>query len=327
MGICNNILNSLFNSVKVSLNDKVINNLVDDYQYKSYIDLTCTYDSLTKGSVLIPLGYYKDDDGKFNSVNNNTGNTRRAGLFSHKVGTVTSWNETATTLCGRLGIDFDQDIINGVTVRLDFRLNDAQFLFQHEKNSTVEPRFEIESFYLLVPCADLEDTVYLNIEKGLKHSPMILPYTRKEVIVNSIPQNSENFLTDTLFSSSPYLPSRIIVGYVKTDAYLGSYTENPYDFKKTFTGKVNGVEKTSIIDKQVLYLNGSAIDGLDGDESILDYYNLFVNGYFADTGFTNSISLPAFVGGYYFKICDLTTAAGSGPTKLITPGIRSGHCR
>ena len=237
------------------------------------------------------------------------------------------WSTGAVTFVGKLDIDLPHDIPNGITVRLDFQMNDDKFALVGEKAKPSSPNlalnYQISDMVLQVPVAELEDSVYLKMEKNLETSPMILPYTRKEIVINTIPAMNRHFISDPLFSNELTLPSKIAVAFVKSSAFAGSFSENPLEFLNTVT---DGGNSATIL-SQGLYINGVPIEGVTSEDPKLDFFRMNLYSNFVDTGFCNSIDFSAFLNGFYLTVFDLTTAAGSAPTQIQVPGVRSGHCR
>ena len=161
------------------------------------------------------------------------------------------------------------------------------------------------------------------MERSLQSSPMILPYTRKEIVINTIPAMNRHFISDTLFANELKLPSKIAVAFVKSSAYSGTFKENPLEFLNTIT---HGAKSATIL-SQGLFINGVPIEGVSSDDPKLDFFRMNLYSNFVDTGFCNSIDFSAFLNGFYLTVFDLTTAAGSAPTQIQVPGVRSGHCR
>ena len=61
-------------------------------------------------------------------------------------------------------------------------------------------------------------------------------YTRTSISVLEIPTNSLNFTAETVFHRTQ-TPSKIVIGFVDTEAFNGSYSKNGYNFRRSWTGE------------------------------------------------------------------------------------------
>ena len=220
-------------------------------------------------------------------------------------------------LAGRLGIDLQSPVPNGVSVRIELRLANDPFVIMTNSSATLS--YELEDLTLEVPCGEYTTQMYKSIQDEFKKGPMILPYTRREIVVNAIPATQRSYLSDTLFSNSLTLPSKVCVAVVKASAYAGNQKENPLEFLHTIDDIT--------IESMGIYINGSPVEGTLSTNPVLDFYRMNTYSYFTDTGFANSIDLQDYLSGFYFMVFDMTTSAGFGPNSLQVPSIRSGHCR
>lgn len=222
-----------------------------------------------------------------------------------------------------MGADLDGDIPNGINIRVEIEFESTKFATMATATTYV-PKMKIHSLLLHCPVAELEDSVYLSIDKSLQHKPFLMPYTRKEITTFSINKGVKTFLSDTLFTGASNLPAKMAVGFVYTDAFRGSLTTNPYNFRKNFTDSTGQICE---IVSQGLYINGNLIDGLKSENPVIDFFKMNLYAGFVETGFDNGLRLRDYTTGNYIVNHDLTTSAGSTPSRLLTSGIRVGHCR
>lgn len=258
----------------------------------------------------------------------NFGFKKRRNLFAFPITTKSgakTFRYTSNPVCfiGRLGCDLEGDIPNGINIRVEMTFENNKFCLM-TADTAYKAKYVINSIVLHCPVAELEDSVYLSLDRTLQTKPMFMPYTRKEITTMSINKGTKTFLSDTLFSGASTLPSKVAVAFVETDAYRGDFKKNPFNMKKSFLGPDSYLSE---IISQGLYLNGNLIDGFKSENPVIDFFKLSLYTGFVETGFCNGLSLSDFMGGNYIVTHDLTTAAGSGTSSLLTPGIRVGHCR
>lgn len=140
----NNIVSSLFKSVKLQLNNVTINRDDDHYHLKAYLHDLYTYDIMHKDTFLRTGGWYADSNNLFNDMETsgdadpNLGYHMRKGLF------LTPLNEYMkfhAHFVAKIHTDFQGSVngllIPGVEVRLDFTLNDpAMYLMSSTSDGT-----------------------------------------------------------------------------------------------------------------------------------------------------------------------------------------------
>ena len=66
---------------------------------------------------------------------------------------------------------------------------------------------------------------------------MRLPYTHVMMKHVAIPANSSTICLDNIFTGA--LPDLVVMGIVTNTAIAGSYTENPFNFKKIKIKRIN----------------------------------------------------------------------------------------
>ena len=321
VAFANNILDTIMSSVKIWLNDKAIVNNGDDYNYKRYIEIMMSDDYGSKHSILQSRGWFQDEATFYESSGtNNSGFVLRMDLHSETTSQGRIYSTDPVTYVGLLGCDLKDDIINGVSVKINFKFCEDEFCIFTTDAVSEKPKYVVDSFYLLVPCCEIEDSTSMAIEKSLEKTPYTMFFNRGEVLINSIPMGSQMFFSDTLFNNSTQLPSKIVVGFIPTTVYQGTYKKNCFNFQNEFMGGAK-------IKSQELFLNGSSVDGITDADATIDFFKNYLYGNYVDSGFTCSISRADFYGGVYLVSYDLSTSAGSSPTGHIAPGIRVGNCR
>ena len=75
----------------------------------------------------------------------------------------------------------------------------------------------------------ISDSVYLAHAKALEHANATYPIRRVECKTFSIPTGNYDAVQENLFMGQ--VPSRVIVGFVGTDGFNGSFGKNSYNFK------------------------------------------------------------------------------------------------
>jgi hypothetical protein len=102
VGTINNLLHSMFESVRLTINDMPISVSPNNYPYKAYIASCLTYDSIVKSCQLACQGWYTDTAHHMDADENNSGWIQRCDLFKIDGDSVKDFKPNGTTLIGRL---------------------------------------------------------------------------------------------------------------------------------------------------------------------------------------------------------------------------------
>ena len=98
----NNLLHSIFESVRLTINDIPITVSPNNYPYKAYISNCLTYSATVKSAQLACQGWYSDLCSYMDPNENNTGWTDRRDLFKKDYDPRGDYKSSGTTLFGRL---------------------------------------------------------------------------------------------------------------------------------------------------------------------------------------------------------------------------------
>ncbi|XP_041453162.1 uncharacterized protein F54H12.2-like [Lytechinus variegatus] len=119
-------------------------------------------------------------------------------------------------------------LLPGVDLKLKFNRSKDSFCLL---SSDANPKYKvvIDKAALYVRRVKVNPSVMISHAKTLEKSTAKYPVNKVDVRSFSIPAGNMSVSKDNLFLGQ--LPNRIIVGFVDNDAYNGSYTKNPYNFK------------------------------------------------------------------------------------------------
>ncbi len=247
----NNILHSLFESVRLTINDVPITVAPSNYPYKAYITNCLTYGPSVKNAQLSCQGWYSDLGLHMGPVpGTNTGYTERNQLFREKYQENGPYRRSGATFFGRLMHDLiacETGLPPNTKVRIDLDKSDDAFFIMCPSDDTEKYQFKIKNIALFVPVAQLSMPVYQEISSILtrKNEPksIVIHYRRIEVRPISITKDKEDYYSDSLFTDSD-LPCKIVVCFVDSSSKNGTYSTNPFNFKRSWK-----VPKTSNVDK------------------------------------------------------------------------------
>ena len=293
-------LTSVISNLSVELNDVPITPQSSNYNYKAYLDTLLNYDSIVKDNLLQVSGYFEDVHDQMDATSDdNLGFALRRDLFSTEVDGVRVYHTEGIHFIGNLNLDFTspcKPILNGVKIKITMTLADNDFILMTPSNDDIV--YKLTSCNLICPIATLTDDMYSDVIKGLeKEKKAFYNYLRRELININIAAGTLNYTTDTLFSGGK-LPAKMVLAFVKTEAYQGNRTLNPYNFFN------NDLDTGIMIKKVNVTLNGSPIDGfelpINDEKKKADYLRLHLMTGLTKVPYSNSISLDMFNGGYVY---------------------------
>ena len=244
-----NVLHSLWSDVQVKLNGTLVCTSNTNYAYKAYIESLLKYNTMAKENQLTMQGFTAD---KKNFDQTDPDETpvsfglrerynwwKRIGTIYKNTVPITDdmdeneiWRDpTSVQFLGPLMADiFQQDrlIMNGVTI--DIKLiphKDAFRLITWPE--TTQAEIQIEDIKLMVCRITLAPETFLGIEKTLQTVPVVYPYARTDVRTFNLSENSYGETYENFYPGE--VPSKVIIGMVKADAFTGHYGLNPFRFR------------------------------------------------------------------------------------------------
>lgn len=224
----NNFLQSLFKQVDLFLNGIQVTQSTGTYSYKSILETLLNYGFSAKKSHLTAGLYYKDTAGAMDETDCTTagGNT---GLQTRYAFTKKSY---IVDLWGPLHCDMlfsDRLLLNHVDVTLKLNPNTPAFaLMSGETNPNY--KITIQSANLKVRAVKVSPVLQLQhlneLKKGVN---AVYPLRRTDCKTYTIPTGNPSIHKGDLFNG--LVPKRVVLAMVDSDAFNGSYTKNPYNFK------------------------------------------------------------------------------------------------
>ncbi len=245
----NNILHSLFSSCRVWLGETLITKNPENYAHRAYIIDLMSYDGFAKYTYLEGQGWYQDVFGtklanQTAASNTGFGNRRRLFLVNPLV-VGSTYANAGVTFMGRLHTDLNSaqpGLIPHLGLKIQLGFSSDSFLLQKPESDTANYKLTITNTTLFCPVGQMSPDAFRQLEQRLNKEEAKLFIERSEVTNKNISKGSTIFV-DHLFPGSP-LPSRIILGFVPTENYIGTQTTSPFFFhrrwKKGATGNGTG---------------------------------------------------------------------------------------
>lgn len=222
----NNFLHSLFSTIDVYLNNKLITNNSDTYPYRAYIENLLSFNKESKTTHLKGGDLWiSDTPGKFEITNlsqQNEGLDERNKVMA---------GSKSFELCGRLHLDVflqEKYLPNGLEIRLRLNRTHPNFCMIGGTDAPmVKHAFEVVC--LNVRHVSLLPSVSMELNQAIAEKNMKLPIRRVEVKTFTISAGLRSVTEDHLFQGQ--LPKRLFIGMIDNKAFNGTYKMNPFHFQ------------------------------------------------------------------------------------------------
>ena len=305
----------MFSSLSVSLNGKPVTLHETNYHYKAYLEKLLNYGSDASGTHLVSSFWYLDSsatDGKLSADKENKGYATRLNYLS---------KSQTVELYGRLHADLfnsDRMLINGVDMNIRLtRAPEAFYLLGPEDDPKV--RIKILDATLFITQIELKPPLLLAHANvlGMKRKAHY-PVTHTQIKTFTASSGAQQVSIDNAFLGP--IPERILLGFVKNTAFVGSASTNPFQF--------HHYDMTSL----VLYVNGiqHPSEPLTMDCSSPYGVTRAYETLFSSTGIhhddrAHMITLEMFTKGFYVLGFDLTPDREADEEHISLP--RQGNVR
>ena len=222
------ILHTMWSSVEVYLNKKLVSSSGTDYAYKSAIETHLNYNHDSKMFQLYSIGF-SGEDGRNPQATHpvslpmNYGLKVRGDWFGQNLDkTVEFIGPINADICNQ-----NRLILNEVT--LDIKLYPSKEEFKLICGNLEKGKLVIEEIFFRVCKVSVSPEVRLGHAAALELSPARYPYNKVEIRPLSIDQGNLVANFSNIFEGN--VPTKLIVGMVKQKNYLGDFHTNPLDFQ------------------------------------------------------------------------------------------------
>jgi hypothetical protein len=218
----NNLLHSMFNSVHITLGNRLISDASQYYPFRAYLDSLLRYSTRAQQSQLTSSGFYLDYPGKHNDQANNKAEKNRTALFH---------NKTFVPLSGKLFADLlnqSKPLVTGVGLTMRMVLSKQSFMLRSWDNTKEyklfirNPRLNIRRY---IPAPDY----LLKVAEQLQDKTAKYHIERTVIRVSDIASNTHSTVVSNLQIGQ--LPKAMFIGFVNSTDFHGSGTTNPFNFQ------------------------------------------------------------------------------------------------
>jgi hypothetical protein len=276
----------------------VSNDVGVNYPYKSYIDILLNYGHDVKESLLQSELYAKDVAGYMDDADAPGGGN--GGLLKRYAYTK---DGKYVTLEGPIHHDMcqlDKLILNGVPIQIKLfpSLNPFRLM-----SNAADPKFtvDIDEVLMKVCHVTVNPNMIIVHNEMLDSKDAIYPFWKSIIRTYGIPEGNFTHSCEDILNG--VVPSKVIVGFVPSEAYAGSYTKNPYNFENL---KLNYLE--FMVDGNSVPSRPFQPDFVNNDY-VTEFNSLFFNKYPQHGG--NFIERNDYSGGYALYCFDIEGQVGN----------------
>lgn len=223
VGVCNNILHSLFRNCSLYLNGKPIAQTDNNYNYRSYFENLFSYGTESADIHLEGCGWSLDTAGEMDSMaeKKNLALDKRKKQFG---------KSQTVELMGRVHADLlnqPKFLINGIDLRLIFTLEKPDFYIMTDTAADTS-YLQILDATLFMNHVTVNPSILLAHQAVLTKQNAVYPYKRVEIKTYTISPGSLTMTIDNAVLGQ--LPNLILIGILDNVAFNGSRSKNPFNF-------------------------------------------------------------------------------------------------
>ncbi|RLA19854.1 MAG: hypothetical protein DRQ56_04460, partial [Gammaproteobacteria bacterium] len=231
IGPINLIGKTFIKQIKLSLNGVEVFDSGDKYAYRAFLETELNYGHDAKKSHLQSALYYQDTPTNHLDDNQNTGLQFRAQSFRDSV-----WVQLMSPIHCDL---FAQNkyLLNNMDFRMTLYRNSDRFCIM-SRDAAQDYKIEVNNMKWYVKGVEVSKSVSLALERSLMQYTAKYPVRRVELKTIHVNQGARATPDNAIFNGQ--VPRRLVIACVDADAYLGTYTKSPFNFKN------NGIDEVSI---------------------------------------------------------------------------------
>ena len=226
VGPTNLFLQTMWRQVDVTVQQQVVSaNIATKYPYKAYIETLLNYGEDAKRTQLQSQLYFKDQGDVSNNdpmSGTNTGLIQRA-IFTEKSKEVDLEGPVYMDICQQ-----QRYVLNGVQVGFKFWPSPVSFKLM-SSNPNAAYKLDIKEAVLKVCMVEMSPEVIVSHANMLKERPAKYFFDRTDVKSYAIAKGQYGCTLEDIYQGD--VPKRLVVGFVSSEAFMGSYSKNPLDFK------------------------------------------------------------------------------------------------
>ena len=217
----NFVLHSMFQDITVYLNGEKVCGGDQVYPYKCMMSTLLAYSDAGLKQQFTAAGFIKDTAGQMDGVDE-----KSLGYVERK-----KWNSGRLYMGKLLPELFQQPryLLNNIDVKIRFHRAPAEFALRCG-TANAKPKFLINEAKLYVRKLRVSEGPIIAHERALAHGRVALySYIQRLITPFAITAGSSRFVQENLYRG--LMPKLLVVGMVSSDAFVGSYAKNPFNFQ------------------------------------------------------------------------------------------------
>ena len=234
VSVSNNVVNSLFKDIFIEINKEQINKNTKpgSHPYKSYVSRLLTFDDEVK-QTQEDMGWASDTADQFDTMDKrlNSGFEDRSKWFwdPQAPANKKDWNYTQKPVRFLSTIDHDlSSLATGIppatTIQFTFQQTTDEFRVL-SKSAESKYNLEIQDIRMLLPVRILAKNLWEDLQLSMKKNPIQLNIRVMDVEEYTCHAGVISFTERDIFKQ---IPTKVIIGIVRYDAYTGKENLNPY---------------------------------------------------------------------------------------------------
>lgn len=226
ISITNNFLHSLFKTAELRVNDKILTLSPQNYAYKAYFENSLGYTWDSKQSLTGSWGMFLDSDVKESFDDDDKVCEMLTPTTIAKDGT-----GKIIDLIGKLHFDLfmqPKALIGGTLVRIQLVPNQKEFYLNIKTGISIK-NIKFLKAHLTVPKLKVNPLIVDAQNSALTKGNAKYAITRGEVKQFNIPKGQTDIIIPNVYNGQ--IPRRMFIVFLKNEAFNGSLSENPYNFK------------------------------------------------------------------------------------------------
>lgn len=248
IGPINNFMHSMFSQIEVFLNNESVENSNNTYGYRAYLDNLLNFNKESKETFLQTDLYYQDTAGEMENLAIEKTPYKVELAASADTPPVYSLNVTeenqvnqgyiarrnrcigkAVEMKGRIHSDIfniNKYMLSNVNITIKLSRMKEQFCLLGKNGDW---KIYIEKAVLKVRRSTISPSIMMAHAMALEKTAARYPL--KRVVVKPFTLPLQTTKTTLAGIHNGYVPKRVVIGFVDTETFNGTYKTNPYNFK------------------------------------------------------------------------------------------------
>ena len=300
VALTNNFLHSMFEQCQVYLNNVPVENTNKCYAYRSYLENLLCYNKDSKQNLLRGDFFFheetKSEEWAAETANKLVAVTEKYAIVPQAGSTPVSQPPQSFEAYGKIHCDIfniNKYLLNNVDVKLVLTRSSDKFALLGDTGT--DCIVSIEDTFLRVRRVKISNAVMLAHAMALEQTTAKYPIKRVLVKPFVIQSNSSMFTISGIHFG--IMPTRVVMGFVKTSAFSGVLKEDPYYFHHIGVTYLN----LKVASRSIPYAQGIRTS-YTGDNYTQGYLTLHKNIREA----SNGISYEGYKAGHTLYAFDLT---------------------